>query len=77
MSRIGFDHLKILIWFAGFTSFSAAVVVFVGMLFSILQLPVAGVVASVTLCSFLASYFWTAFSGALAIARFRMEARQT
>lgn len=65
MSAIGFDYVKIIFMAILLLLFSFAAIYGLNLLFSMLEMPVAGILSALVTGSFLIFYFWAAFSSIL------------
>ncbi len=67
IKTIGFDYVKILFICLVLLSVSTGAIYGLSLIFSGLELPVAGILSAIIAASFLIFYFWTVFSSILAI----------
>lgn len=73
MRTTGFDYVKILFMCIVLLMLSVTVIYGLSLLFSKLEMPVAGIFAAILAGSFFVFYFWTVFSSILSIALLNKE----
>lgn len=73
MKTIGFDYIKILLMCFILLLISVLSIYLLNLLFSKLELPVAGTLSAIAVGSFLIFYFWVAFSSILSTALLNKE----